>query len=210
MATPPLPAHRRPEQSVVPACCFVCSAYHDQVAGAKCQRCGVGKRFGQGQGWCSDPECRKAEKAERLAAQLAEKNARQQERAARGCGARGPLPVEGISTRAKRQQLQAARDEDGLGSRGPPPPDGVSTRAQRQQLQAAREEDGLGSRGPPPPCEKRTDSAAAGPSQTRTARERSGSSCRPHEKRTDSAAAVPSPSPPRSKSKGIRSPTKIR
>ena len=100
---------------------------------------------------CSDPECRKAEKAERLAAQLAEKNARQQERAARGCGARGPLPVEGISTRAKRQQLQAARDEDGLGSRGPPPPDGVSTRAQRQQLQAAREEDGLGSRGPPPP-----------------------------------------------------------
>ena len=91
---------------------------------APCQRCGVGTRSGQGQGWCSDPQCRQAEAEERRAA----KRALQQERAAKGAGRRGPVPLQD-NRRAKRQQLQAERAEEGVGSRGPKP---IATDIQRQ------------------------------------------------------------------------------
>ena len=111
---------------------------------APCQRCGVGQRSGRGQGWCSDPQCRKAEKEERAA----EQSAKQTERSAKGAGSRGPIPVSS-NRQAQRQQLQAKRTEDGAGSRGPLPEED-NRRVQRQQLQAKRTEDGAGSRGPLP------------------------------------------------------------
>ena len=74
---------------------------------APCHRCGVGTRSGRGQGWCSNPQCRQAEKEERLAQKSADKTARQQQRASQGAGSRGPL---------RRVQAEA---EEQAGSRGP-------------------------------------------------------------------------------------------
>ena len=56
------------------------------------------------------------------------KRALQQERAAKGAGRRGPVPLEG-SYRDQRRELQAERAVDGVGSRGPKP---IATDIQRQ------------------------------------------------------------------------------
>ncbi|CAE7243226.1 pfh1 [Symbiodinium sp. KB8] len=98
----------------------------------------------QGQGWCSDPQCRRAEAEERQAA----KRALQQERAATGAGSRGPVRAQG-SYREQRRDLQAERAEEGAGTRGPKPEEG-SYREQRRHLQAERAEEAMGSRGPKP------------------------------------------------------------
>ncbi|CAE7339228.1 pfh1, partial [Symbiodinium sp. CCMP2456] len=87
------------------------------------------------QGWCSNVQCREAEREEKNAARARI----EQERAAKGAGRRGPLPDE-TSKEAERRQLQAARaqaTEEGAGRRGLLP-DETSKEAERRQLQAAR------------------------------------------------------------------------
>ena len=121
---------------------------------APCQRCGVGSRSGRGQGWCSDPSCRQAEKEERQAEESTKRKARQQERAAKGGGSRGPLPPQGVSRQAQRRELQAERAQHGFASRGPKPEED-NRDAQRLQLQAERAEHGFASRGPKPEKDNR-------------------------------------------------------
>ena len=136
---------------------------------APCHLCGW-PRMGRGQGWCSNRQCREAEKEENLRRKSEEKRARQQQRAAQGAGTRGPTPGRGgrpeeeESTRAQRRELQAERAEEGAGTRGPTPGRGgrqeeeESTRAQRRELQAERAEEGAGTRGPTPgPCGRRAE-----------------------------------------------------
>ena len=142
MATPPPPAPERPGHSAKAG--LTSPLRRAQV----CQRCGVGTRSGRGRGWCSDPECRKAEQEERQAQERAKKAALQEERTAKGAGSRGPVPV-AASRRGQRQELQAQRSEEGMGSRGPHPTED-NREARRQQLQAERAEEGMGSRGPHP------------------------------------------------------------
>ena len=126
---------------------------------------------GRGKGWCSNRQCREAEKEENLRRKSEEKSARQEQRAAaeraeEGAGTRGPTPGHGRggrpeeedSTRSQRRQLQAERAEERAGTRGPTPGHGRggrpeeedSTRSQRRQLQAERAEEGAGTRGPTP------------------------------------------------------------
>ena len=105
----------------------------------------MGTRSGRGRGWCSDPECRKAEQEERQAQERAKKAALQEERTAKGAGSRGPVPV-AANREARRQQLQAERAEEGMGSRGFKPKED-NREKRRQQLQAERAEEGMGSRG---------------------------------------------------------------
>ena len=108
----------------------------------------MGTRSGRGRGWCSDPQCRKAEKEEREAEELAKKAALQEQRSAKGAGSRGPVPI-AANREARRQQLQAERAEEGMGSRGFKPKED-NREKRRQQLQAERAEEGMGSRGPKP------------------------------------------------------------
>ncbi|CAE7255179.1 pfh1, partial [Symbiodinium natans] len=121
---------------------------------APCHRCSLGIRRGRGQGWCSNPQCRQAEKEELLVQQSAEKIARQQQRAAQGAGSRGPLR-EADCKESERRQLHAARAraqaEEGAGGRGPLREED-SKRAERRQLHEARAkagaEEGASGHGP--------------------------------------------------------------
>ncbi|CAE7244670.1 pfh1 [Symbiodinium natans] len=107
-----------------------------------------------GQGWCSNPQCRQAEKEECLAQKSAEKIARQQQRAAQGAGSRGPLREEN-SRKAERRQLHEerarAKAEEEAGGRGPLREED-SKEAERRQLREARArakaEEEAGGRGP--------------------------------------------------------------
>ena len=122
-----------------------------------CERCG-GPRRGNGRGWCSDPACREMEKAAKKEA----KRLRQERRAAKGAGARGPCPGEGAGGRPvdedkARQEAErkAARAEKGAGPRGPCPAEGGrpvdEEKAGREaERKAARAEKGAGPRGPCP------------------------------------------------------------
>ena len=49
------------------------------TAMAPCERCGIGKRSGNGTGWCSNADCRKEERAEKLAEKLRSTPVRQRE-----------------------------------------------------------------------------------------------------------------------------------
>ena len=121
---------------------------------APCHRCGFGTRSGRGQGWCSNPQCRQAEKEECLAQKSAEKIARQQQRAAQGAGSRGPLREEN-SRKAERRQLHEerarAKADEEAGGRGPLREED-SKEAERRQLREARArakaEEEAGGRGP--------------------------------------------------------------
>ncbi|CAE7255736.1 pfh1, partial [Symbiodinium natans] len=124
------------------------------VAMAPCHRCGFGTRSGRGQGWCSNPQCRQAEKEECLAQKSAEKIVWQQQRAAQGAGSRGPLREEN-SRKAERRQLHEerarAKAEEEAGGRGPLREED-SKEAERRQLREARArakaEEEAGGRGP--------------------------------------------------------------
>eukprot|EP00439_Symbiodinium_sp_Y106_P007136 s9091_g1.t1 len=119
---------------------------------------------GRGKGWCSNRQCREAEKEENLRRKSEEKSARQEQRAAQGASSRGPMPGRGRggrpeeegSTRAQRRELQAERADEGAGGRGPTPGRGGrpeeegSSRVQRRELQAERADAGVGGRGPRP------------------------------------------------------------
>ena len=116
---------------------------HLVFAMAPCQRCGKGTRSGRGYGWCSDPQCRRAEQEERQAQASAKRRALQQERAANGGGSRGPLPLETATARAQKRELQSQRNEEGVASRGRKPQED-STRTQKRELQSHRKEEGSG------------------------------------------------------------------
>ena len=74
---------------------------------APCERCGTGTRSGRGKGWCSNLDCREAEKKEKEAA----KRLKQEDRAAKRARKRGPCPGEGgrpaDSEEVKAEKLEA-------------------------------------------------------------------------------------------------------
>ena len=60
---------------------------------APCERCGTGTRSGRGKGWCSNLDCREAEKKEKEAA----KRLKQENRTAKQAGKRGPCSGEAVA-----------------------------------------------------------------------------------------------------------------
>ena len=130
-----------------------------------CQRCGLGKRSGNGRGWCSNQACREAERKEKEEQQQAAKRQRQLAREGQGAGRRGPRASESALVEQEAKRLrQEERAEKGAGERGPCPGDGgrpmdtEEARAEKLEVvrgakrlrQEERAEKGAGERGPCP------------------------------------------------------------
>ena len=70
-----------------------------------CERRNTGTRKGRGSGWCSNLDCREAERKEKQEEKEAVKRLRQEERKKRGAGGeRGPCPD---SAEVKAEKLEA-------------------------------------------------------------------------------------------------------
>ena len=92
---------------------------------APCERCGTGTRSGRGKGWCSNLDCREAEKKEKQEEKEAAKRLRQEERKKRGAaGEHGPCPDR--RKREEKRLKKEERDEKGAGARGPCPGEAVA------------------------------------------------------------------------------------
>ena len=117
-----------------------------------CQRCGLGKRSGNGRGWCSNQACREAERKEKEEQQQVAKRQRQLAREDQGAGRRGPRPSEAALVEQEAKRLrQKEREEQAAGRRGPRPSEAALVEQEAKRLrQEERAEKGAGERGPCP------------------------------------------------------------
>ena len=116
-----------------------------------CQRCGLGKRSGNGRGWCSNQACREAERKEKEEQQAA-KRQRQLAREDQGAGRRGPRASESALVEQEAKRLrQEEREEQAAGRRGPRASESALVEQEAKRLrQEERAEKGAGERGPCP------------------------------------------------------------